>query len=271
MFSFVQAKSSGRSIPAEAYDRGFFLGPFLEGYDEYQEGRLSLVKRTQLHMLQLRPGTSLLEVGFGRGELLLHCARAGARVTGIDYSPQAFAIARETLRDHPAADLRLADCRQLPFPDDSFERVVSGDVIEHLSFSDAVRMLRESWRVLRPGGHMLIHTTPNVVFTQFIYPVARPLLWFFDREMVEAVDRHLEEMCRLHVDEYSLWSLGRVARCAGLPQAKTWINADLLRSGQHRHTRTLARNRFFRALNSLGRWAPVRLLLGNDLYLQCRK
>jgi SAM-dependent methyltransferase len=159
----------------------------------------------------------------------------------------------------------------LPFPDDSFERVFSGDVIEHLSFSDAERMLRESWRVLQPGGILLVHTTPNVVFTQLVYPVARLFLQFFDREMVQAVDRHLEAMRRLHVDEYSLWTLRCVARRAGLPEAKTWIGTDLLRGGQHRHTRTLARNNFFRSVNRLGCWAPVRFLLGNDLYLQCRK
>lgn len=270
MWSFILARSSGRSIPAESYDRCFFLGHFLEGFEEYCEGELSFVKRNQLRMLELQPGVSLLEIGFGRGELLLHSARAGARVTGIDYSPEALSIARETLADH-TADLRIADCRQLPFPDDSFERVFSGDVIEHLSFGDAVKMLQESWRVLRPGGLLLVHTTPNVVFTRLVYPAVRPFLWFFDQQTVQAVDQHLKAMRRLHVDEYSLWTLRFVARLAGLPQPKIWITADLLRSGQHRHTRTLAQNGFFRAVSRLGRWAPVRFLLGNDLYLQCRK
>lgn len=260
-----------RSIPAEAYDRNFFLGPFLEGFEEYRNGELSFVKRAQLQMLELRPGISLLEVGFGRGEFLLHCARAGARVTGIDYSPEAFTIARDTLRECPTAELRIADCRQLPFPDNSFDRVFSGDVIEHLSFADAMKMLRESWRVLQPGGFLLIHTTPNVVFTQVVYPLARYFLRLLDDEMVQAVDQHLDAMRRLHVDEYSLWTLKYVARSAGLPKAKIWISDDLLRGGQHRHTRVLAGNPFFHGVNRLGHWAPVRFVLGNDLYLQCWK
>src|SRR5437764_939062 len=136
-----------RRIPAEAYSKEFFLSPFLEGFKEFELGSLSVVKTRQLALLDLRPGLSVLEIGFGRGELLLHCARRGVAVAGIDYAPDALKIAQVTLQDFPDADLRLADCKRLPFADDTFDRTFSGDVIEHLCFADAVIKLREMHRV----------------------------------------------------------------------------------------------------------------------------
>ncbi|HEX8087675.1 MAG TPA: class I SAM-dependent methyltransferase [Blastocatellia bacterium] len=260
-----------RRIPAEAYGRDFFLGPFLEGYSEFQEGRLSVVKARQLEMLELEGGVSVLEVGYGRGELLLHCARMGASVAGIDYAPEAFKIARVTMREFPRADLRLGDCTGLPFEDDSFDRVFSGDVIEHLSFNDAVLKLKEMYRVTRPGGFILVHTTPNTLFTRYMYPWARHVLRFINERSVEEIDAHLKVMKRLHVDEYNLFTLRRAARRAGLPGARVWVDEDLLRSSKHRHTQVFAANRLARFVGSLGKYSAVRLLLGNDLYLKCVK
>lgn len=264
-------EGASRSIPASAYGRDFFLSPFLEGYAEYREGGLSLVKRRQLEMLDLRPGVSVCEIGYGRGELLLHCARRGASVTGVDYSAAAHEIARETLREHARADLRIGDARELPLPSDAFDRVVSGDLIEHMSFEDATRALSEMHRVAKPGGVVLVHTTPNTWFTRGVYPCLRPWLRRMNPEALALVEQHLEIMRRYHVDEYNLWSLRRVARAASLGRAEVWIDADLTRSFNHWHTRAFAHNPLVRFAASLGRFAPLRSLLGNDLYLRCVK
>ena len=260
-----------RRIPAEAYGREFFLSPFLEGFREFELGSLSVVKAKQLEMLNLSGDVALLEVGFGRGELLLHCARGGVAVTGVDYAPDALEIARATLRDFPGADLRLADCRCLPFADDSFDRTFSGDVIEHLCFEDAVVTLKEMYRVTKPGGFVLVHTTPNTLFTRGVYPWCRLLLRFINRDAVRDIEAHLKMMRQLHIDEYNLFSLRRVAAEAGLHRARVWIDEDLLRSARHRHTRVFAGNRLVRLVGSLGNLYPIRLLFGNDLYLKCVK
>jgi ubiquinone/menaquinone biosynthesis C-methylase UbiE len=143
--------SSRRSVPAEVYDREYFLSDNVEGFQEFQDGKLSLVKQRQIDALALEAGTGLLEVGVGRGEFLRRCAELGAKVSGIDYSPDAIDITRETLSSFSDVDLRVADCRDLPFSDDSFERVTSGDVIEHVDAEDGITMLKEMYRVLAPG------------------------------------------------------------------------------------------------------------------------
>jgi ubiquinone/menaquinone biosynthesis C-methylase UbiE len=266
----ARTPGSSRSIAPEVYDRAYLLSNNLEGYRDYLDGSLSPVKRRQLDMLDLQPSHSLLEIGMGRGEFLRECAGRVAQVTGIDYSRDAFDISRETLRGIPDADLRVADSRQLPFASDSFDRVFSGDVIEHMSFDDGVRMLREAFRVLKPGGQLLIHTAPNTLFTHWVYPAAKPLLSLIDRASIEALDQHMAVGRNVHVHEYNWFLLRRVARDAGLHAAQVWIDSEVLRGGQG-HARALSGNLLVRLAGWLGKLGPVRLFLGNDLYLRCRK
>ena len=228
------------------------------------------MKEQQLAELELRPGVELLEVGFGRGEFALQCAKRGARVSAIDYSEAALDIGRQTLADYPDADLRVADCKALPFEDERFERIYSGDVIEHVDFEDGIQMLREMWRVLRPGGFMFLHTSPNTWFTHFVLPLGKPVLRLIDANAVNTLEEHMKINETVHVHEYNLWSLRRVARAAGIP-ARVWIGADVLRSAQHRHTERLSKNPLVAFVSSLARLAPVRALVGNDLYLRAAK
>jgi ubiquinone/menaquinone biosynthesis C-methylase UbiE/MoaA/NifB/PqqE/SkfB family radical SAM enzyme len=263
----ARARHSKR-LPSELYDTAYLMSQLLEGYQEFREGRLSVVKAREIEMLALEPGMSVLEVGFGRGEFLYHCARRGAKVAGIDYSRDAFEIARTLFQDVPEADIRVADCRDLPFGSQSFDRVFSGDVIEHVNYEDGVLMLQEMYRVLKPGGFLLLHTTPNTVFTRFVYPLARPALRLIDAETIKAVEHHLAVGKQVHVHEYNLFSLRKAARDAGLTGARVWIDADVLRSGKHPYTAAFGRNLLVRWAASLSGTAPVRFLLGNDLYLK---
>jgi len=259
-----------RRVPATAYDRAYLLSENTEGFGEFQRGELSFVKQQQLDALELGPGIALLEIGFGRGEFAYHCALRGARVTAVDYSEAAVEIGRETLAPFPDAEVRVADCKALPFADASFDRVYAGDVIEHQDFDDGVLMLREMWRVLRPGGFLFLHTAPNAAFMRFVLPLARPVLRIIDPAGMARFDEHLAVNAHVHVHEYDLFSLRRVARAAGL-DAQVWIGDDVLRSARHRHTAALAAHPLVAVAARLARFAPVRFFLGNDLYLKAAK
>lgn len=262
--------SDKRRVSPETYDRDYFLSDNTEGFEEYRRGELSHVKQRQLEALELRPGIELLEIGFGRGEFARHCALRGARITAVDYAEAALEIGRATLAEFPDADLRVADCKALPFPDASFDRVYAGDVIEHQDFEDGVQMLREMWRVLRPGGFLFLHTAPNAVFMRFVLPLLKPVLRRIDPAAMARFDEHMKVNAAVHVHEYDLFSLRRAARAAGL-DAEVWIDEDVLRSARHRHTATLSRNPLVALAARLARLAPVRFLLGNDLYLKASK
>ena len=100
-------------------------------------------------------GVRVLEIGSGRGTMLKWLIEQGAIATGIEVSAERIAESRTLYGELP---LQLTDGALLPFPDQSFDLVVSFDVFEHIPDSDA--HLREVTRVLRPGGAYLLQT-PN--------------------------------------------------------------------------------------------------------------
>ena len=106
-------------------------------------------------------GLRVLEVACGRGGFVRELARAGARVTGCDFSTSALRAASTKLRAadcQPRAGLVQGDAQNLPFADNSFDLVISCETIEHLP--DVQSAMREMHRVTRPGGKLFL-TTPN--------------------------------------------------------------------------------------------------------------
>jgi SAM-dependent methyltransferase len=94
----------------------------------------------------------ILDIGCGAGNMIHHLARYG-RVRGVEVDPRPVKMAQSR-----GYDVRLGDAtRAIPFPDASFDLVTALDVIEHVDADENI--LRESHRVLRRGGHILI-TTP---------------------------------------------------------------------------------------------------------------
>jgi SAM-dependent methyltransferase len=156
----------------------------------------------------------------------------------------------------------------LPFPEASFDRILLGDVIEHLDSDHRVRAVGELRRVLRPGGRLLVHTAPNRLFTELVWPVARVALRLVgQRGAADGMDFWIADTRRYHVDEQTLHGLRRTMRRGGFRRPKVWIDPNVLRVGQGHHlTRDLERSRLARAVNRIVGVRPIRLLLGNDIY-----
>jgi ubiquinone/menaquinone biosynthesis C-methylase UbiE len=99
----------------------------------------------------VEPGMEVLDVACGTGNATLPAARAGARVTGLDFAPGLLEIARERAADAMVEiDFVEGDAQQMPFDDSSFDRVVS--TFGHMFAPDHRRMADELRRVLRPDG-----------------------------------------------------------------------------------------------------------------------
>ena len=254
-------------LPPEIYDREYFLSHSCEGVEEFLEDRgLSMLKRHQVEILRPGPGIRFLDAGCGRGEVMLACAQAGAEVAGIDYSEAAVDIARETLADVPGAEVVHGDLLALPWPDRHFDRVLLGDVIEHLDPDQADRALAEIRRVMKDGGVVLVHTAPNKVFLTITWPVARVVLKLIGfRETVERADFWIEKASHYHVNEQTVHSLRRVVRRAGFSHVHAWLEPDVLREGAHHLTADLSSSPLMRIAGRIARLRPLRLLLSNDV------
>ena len=110
-------------------------------------------------MGRLAPGERVLDLGSGAGtDSLIAAQMVGeqGKVTGIDMTPQMLAKARAAAAELGAANVEFveAEAEQLPFPDESFDVVISNGVIDLIPDKDAV--FAELRRVLVPGGRMQI-------------------------------------------------------------------------------------------------------------------
>ncbi|MFI5457969.1 MAG: class I SAM-dependent methyltransferase [Isosphaerales bacterium] len=127
----------------------------LRGGDDYfreQEGQEARSLRAEWIALRLaayRP-TSILEVGCGYGKLLMALrSRLDVPLAGVDFSPTQLARARGFLQPGHGALLILCRGERLPFPDQSFDMVVTSAVILHNPPEVAGRIRRELLRVGR--------------------------------------------------------------------------------------------------------------------------
>jgi ubiquinone/menaquinone biosynthesis C-methylase UbiE len=108
-----------------------------------------------MDLLRPQAGDLILDAGCGTGVFTEEILAAGARVTGLDLSLPMVRRASEKLAGFPFA-AALGDILHLPFPDTSFDKVVSVTAMEFLA--DGHAAVRELFRVARKGGTVLVAT-----------------------------------------------------------------------------------------------------------------
>lgn len=99
-----------------------------------------------------------LEVGCGLGYFSNKASKLGAKVTGIDIGPKLVAMNKKLT---PSGQFLVSSASKLPFKDNTFDIVLSTEVIEHVDKQKEA--LKEMTRVLKKGG-VLVITTPNRIF-----------------------------------------------------------------------------------------------------------
>jgi SAM-dependent methyltransferase len=113
---------------------------------------------------QIHAGQRALDVACGTGVVALAAARTGARVSGLDLTPELLARARENASIAGAEiDWREGDAESLPFEDAAFDVVVSQ--FGHMFAPRPEVVTREMLRVLKPGGTIAFATWPPELYT----------------------------------------------------------------------------------------------------------
>ena len=143
-----------RRAPAE-YDETFA--------DRMAEAYLRRTPWTELRLAAVRdlveptPGDRVLDLGCAAGAVTHFLSTFDCQPVGVDASSVAIEKARSLF---PDLRFELADVADLPFGDESFDKAVAADLVEHLDDETFGRMLAEVRRVLRPGGTLSVYT-PN--------------------------------------------------------------------------------------------------------------
>lgn len=115
-----------------------------------EPGALEILER-----MEIAPGSRMLDVGCGAGQIAIPAARAGVRVTGVDIASNLIEQARERAdAEELAIDFQEGDAEDLQYPDASFDTVVS--LIGAMFAPRPERVAAELVRVCRPGGRILM-------------------------------------------------------------------------------------------------------------------
>lgn len=143
-------------------------------------GKLAADRQAVLEEMPWK-GKRVLDVGCGTGETVYHIARRqAARVVGVDYSPEAIAVANKMYR-HPNLFFELKDVKDVR---EKFDVILTMGTLEHTD--NPLAMLKRFKTMLRPGGSIIV-TSPN-----WSNPRGYILLtfWFLFRARITLADLH---------------------------------------------------------------------------------
>jgi SAM-dependent methyltransferase len=157
----VASKTEADRAVARQFGRDFFDGARRHGYGgfNYLPRFWQPVIPTFRNYWQLSAGSSVLDVGCGKGFMLHDLAELipGITVKGIDISQYAIENVIENTKPH----VQVANATHLPFPDNSFDVVISINTVHNLEREECGKALREIERVSRSGSFITVDAYRN--------------------------------------------------------------------------------------------------------------
>jgi ubiquinone/menaquinone biosynthesis C-methylase UbiE len=253
------------SISSAEYTRDYYLSS-CQGHEEFISSKgkiLPLRLSLPLELAQLSEGMQVIDIGCGRGEIIIHSAMKGSLAWGIDYAYHALELAKEVVNDFTDSQiqrnigLQQADARKLPFSDASADVVFMLDVVEHLLPEELRAALGEVWRILKPGGQVVIHTMPNLWYYRIGYPIYR-LLQRLRGESLPADPRQRWEYSHVHVNEQTPRNLKTALRASKF-STRVWLQSTVSYDYES--------NKFVRyGMEFLTSKQPFRYIFCNDIF-----
>jgi ubiquinone/menaquinone biosynthesis C-methylase UbiE len=142
-------------IPALSYR---FLTPFFDFIQKYIV-RDVRYKTLLIEQANAQPGQKVLDLGCGTGTLAIMAKemQPDAKVSGLDADPDMLKVAKyKSAGQNIEVNFDEGFTNKLPYPDASFDIVMSSIMIHHLETPDKEKTAQEVFRVLKPGGELHI-------------------------------------------------------------------------------------------------------------------
>lgn len=131
---------------------------------------------SMIDQLSLSPNSKILDAGCGPGELLISLSKRGFKPVGIDVAEEMITRAHNVAKESGAADsihLEVQDVEHMTFGSSTFDLVVAAGLIEYQKNERGC--LKEIYRVLRPGGFLIINVTNRRSYLYFLWELRQAL------------------------------------------------------------------------------------------------
>lgn len=207
------------------YTENYFLEN-VTGHDEFKkfEGKYEQLIdkfRMIIDCLDLKKSDRFLDIGCGRGELVIYHALQGGMATGVDFSEEAIKLAEEKAGELKAnCTFRINSFEKI---DDliKFDRIVSLDFIEHISIEEARVFFKKCYTLLNSGGRLVVFTYPNTIRRKFGYRLIR-LLSIIRRKPMPKMepDTISDHYKQYHLNEQNYFTLKKNAGVAGFKKIR---------------------------------------------------
>jgi cyclopropane fatty-acyl-phospholipid synthase-like methyltransferase len=202
------------------YTEEYFMGS-ATGHDEFRtfNGKYDqLLDKFQMvvERLKLNRADNFLDIGCGRGEMVIYHAITGGKSTGVDFSDEAIKLAKEKARELNADCSFIVSSFEKIDEQNKFDKIVSIDFIEHISVEEGKAFFTKCYNLLLPGGRLVMYTYPNTIRRKYGYGLIRALSIIKGKPMPkmepDTVSDHYKQY---HLNEQSYFTLKASAENAG--------------------------------------------------------
>ena len=268
------------NVDSKLYDKAYFEQT--DGADYFYRGEIAPKFLRAISAGKLSKGQKVLDMGCGRGDLTIALARSGAEVVGVDYSEDAVKIAQDTVGklDRDIAEkisIVQSDATALDFPDEVFDSIYMLDIVEHLYPKQLFDCFAECFRILKPNGSLIVHTSPNRWYNDLGYPLwERPINRVANalfRQNLLTRPIRTETDLKVHINEQTVLSLKKYFTRADF-KAEIWLGSEYVTPAKKESAAMkvleTARQAFCH-LYPLSLFPPLNFLFSNDIWAVGRK
>jgi 2-polyprenyl-3-methyl-5-hydroxy-6-metoxy-1,4-benzoquinol methylase len=227
----IMAKSSKKNFPKPVSSL-FYTKKYYLNWGDYpifiksKGQKIFSIHQTILNMAQIKPGMKVLDLGCGKGELLVYVARLGAEVWGVDYSKAAIQLAKKSVLFLPnklrkKVKISHQDLKKLNLPANYYDRILIVALIEHVRPWEVDLLLKKIKPSLKKNGKVIIHTAPNRYVPDYGIPLYR--FWHLlarGKPAAEAA-RHPYDLI-MHINEQTQSSLKKSLESHGY-LSRVWL------------------------------------------------